>query len=267
MRQFARIGALIAAYAAAFFGGRFIVPVARPFLKMPDVVISILGGAVLAILVYAIICSLGRLLFKRTGQQDSFIVRFLYGSTGALLGIFFGAFLVWMIVVGVRAIGAVADAQVHGQPTSRLAAQPQSLHAVDMRRRLLAESNEEPPTLITSLARLKNSLELGALGDVVKKADVVPTQTYETLGKVGQAFSDPEVAQKFLSFPGAHELSEHPKIIALRNDHEIIEMIEQGRFIELLQNQRIIDAVNDPTLVEQIKKFDLQQALDYATKK
>ena len=267
MRQFARIGALIAAYAAGFFGGRFVVPVARPFLKLPDVIISILGGAVLAILVYAIISSLGRLLFKRTGQQDSFIVRFLYGSTGALLGIFFGAFLVWMIVVGVRAIGAVADAQVHGQSTSRLAAQPQSLHAVDLRRRLLAESNEEPPTLITSLARLKNSLELGALGDVVKKADVVPAQTYETLGKVGQAFSDPEAAQKFLSFPGAHELSEHPKIIALRNDHEIIEMIEQGRFIQLLQDQRIIDAVNDPTLVEQIKKFDLQQALDYATKK
>jgi hypothetical protein len=267
MRQFARIGALIAAYAAAFFGGRFIVPVARPFLKMPDVVISILGSAVLAILVYAIISSLGRLLFKRTGQHDSLIVRFLSGSTGALLGIFFGAFLVWLIVVGVRAIGAVADAQVHGQPTSRLAPQPQSLHAVDMRRRLLAESNEEPPTLITSLARLKNSLELGALGDVVKKADLVPTQTYETLGKVGQAFSDPEVAQKFLFFPGAHELSEHPKIIALRNDQQIIEMIEQGRFIELLQNQRIIEAVNDPTLVEQIKKFDLQEALDYATKK
>jgi hypothetical protein len=53
----------------------------------------------------------------------------------------------------------------------------------------------------------------------------------------------------------------------LRNDQEIIGMIEQGRFIELLQNQRIIDAVNDPTLVEQIKKFDLQQALDHATKK
>jgi hypothetical protein len=267
MRQFARIGALIAAYAVAFFGGRFIVPAARPFLKMPDLIISILGGAVLAILVYVIISSLGRILFKRTGQHDSVIVRFLYGSTGALLGIFFGAFLVWMIVVGVRAIGAVADAQMHGQPASRLAPQPQSLHAVDMRRRLPAESNDDPPTLIASLARLKNSLELGAVGDVVKKADVIPTQAYETLGKVGQAFSDPEVAQKFLSFPGAHELSEHPKIISLRNDQEIIGMIEQGHFIELLQDQRIIDAVNDPTLVEQIKKFDLQQALDYATKK
>jgi hypothetical protein len=267
MRQFARIGALIAAYGAAFFGGNLIVPIARPFLKMPDIIISILGGAVLAILVYAIISSLGRVLFRRTAQHDSVIVRFFSGSLGALLGVLLGAFLVWMIVVGVRAIGAVANAQVHGQQSSLLAAQPQSLHAVDVRRRLLGEPNEEPTTLFASLARLKNSLELGTLGDVVKRADVVPTQTYETLGKVGKIVSDPESAQKFLSFPGAHELSEHPKILALRNDPEIADMIAQGRFLDLLQDQRIIDAANDPTLFDGVTKFDLNAALDYATKR
>jgi len=31
-----------------------------------------------------------------------------------------------------------------------------------------------------------------------------------------------------------------------------------------LQDQRIIDAANDSTLREQIKKFDLQRALDYS---
>ena len=264
MRQFARVGALIAAYAAAFFGGKLIVPMIRPFLKLPDFVISVLGGAVLAILVYCTITSLGRILFKRTGQQDSFIVRVLYGSTGALLGILVGLFFVWLMVVGVRAVGSVADAQVRNQLDTNLSSQPQSLHAVDLRRRLLTESNEPSPTLATSLARLKNSLELGSLGDAVKKADVIPTQTYETLGKVGKTFSDPEAAQKFLSYPGARELSEHPKIIALRNDPAINELIEQGRFIDLLRNDRIIDAANDPTLRDQISRFNLQQALDYA---
>jgi hypothetical protein len=41
-------------------------------------------------------------------------------------------------------------------------------------------------------------------------------------------------------------------------------MIAQRRFLDLLQDQRIIDAANDPALREQIKKFDLQGALDYA---
>jgi hypothetical protein len=43
-------------------------------------------------------------------------------------------------------------------------------------------------------------------------------------------------------------------------------MIAQGRLLELLQDPRIIDAANDPALAEQLKKFDLKAALDYALK-
>jgi hypothetical protein len=264
-RQLARLGALIAAYFAAFFGGRFIVPLARPFLKMPDAIMSVLAGALLALLIYAVINSLGTILFRRTSQHESAFVRLLYGFGGAVAGLFFGTFLVWLIVVGIRSIGSVADVQVQEQSKApMLGSTDRNLHAIDVRRRLLSESNEEPATLMTSLARLKNSLELGTVGDVVKKSDVVPAKTYEILGKVGKVVSDPDSAQRFLSFPGAHELSEHPKIVALRDDPQIQELIAQGRFLDLLQDQKIIDAANDPTLFEQIKRFDLQHALDYA---
>src|ERR1017187_5859061 len=49
MRQVMRVIAIVAAYAAAFFGGQFLVPVARPLLKIPDVVLSIMPGALLAL--------------------------------------------------------------------------------------------------------------------------------------------------------------------------------------------------------------------------
>ena len=266
-RQLARLGALMAAYFTAFFGGKMIVPIARPLIKMPDIALSIIGGALLAILVYTIITTLGCMLFRRTIQHDSAVVRFVYGSTGAILGFFFGAFLVWLIVVGVRSLGAVADAQVASSKTASASAQPTNLRAVDIRHRSLPKPSEETPNLMASLAKLKNSLELGAVGDVVKKADVVPTKTYETLGKAGKVFSDPESAQKFLTFPGARELSEQPKIVALRDDPEISEMIAQGRFVDLLQNDRVLSAANDPALIEEIKKFDLNAALDYALPK
>ena len=48
VRQLVRIAALVVAYAAAIFGGRLLVPIVRPFLKMPDIVLSFLAGAVLA---------------------------------------------------------------------------------------------------------------------------------------------------------------------------------------------------------------------------
>ena len=261
-RQLARLAALIAAYFVAFYAGSFAVPLLRPVLKMPDAILSVLAGAALALVVYVVITGLGMKLFKRTSQHDSAFVRFFYGLSGALLGIFFGALLVWMVVFGVRSLGAVADAKVRQEAADQ---NNPVLHAVD-RRRPLSETNEESATLMTSLARLKNSLELGVVGDAVKKGDVVPTKTYETLGKLGKIVSDPESAQRFLSFPGAHQLSENPKIVALRDDPEITEMISRGRFLDLLQNQKILDAANDPELRAGIMKFDLQGALNYAEK-
>jgi Colicin V production protein len=267
VRQLVRIAALVVAYAAAVFGGRLLVPIVRPFLKMPDIVLGFLAGAVLALVIYALVTSLGMVLFKRTCQENSRLIHLVHALAGAIVGLFFGAFVLWLLVASVRAVGTLADAQIRSQARSPQAGQSATLHALDVRRRFLSDPNAASPALATSLARLKNSLELGLVGSAIKQTDPVPTRTYETLGKVGSVFSNPERAQKFLTFPGAHELSEHPRIVALRDDPDISKMIAHGRFLDLLQNQRIIDAANDPTLADRIKKFDLQGALDYATQR
>jgi uncharacterized membrane protein required for colicin V production len=261
-RQVARLAALIAAYFAAFFGGKFLGPLLGIFFRMPDALLSICAGAIFALIIYAVISGIGSALFRRTSQHDSLFVRLLYGSTGAVLGAFFGLFLVWMIVVAVRSVGSVADAQVREQ-----ASDSSVLHAVDVRRRFLGEANEDQAPLTTSLARLKNSLEMGVIGNAVKKVDVVPQTTYDIIEKIGAVAANPQNADRFLAFPGARELSEHPKIIALRNDQEISQMLAQGRLLELIQDPRIIDAANDTDLKARLKKFDLNAALTYATQK
>jgi len=265
-RQLVRLVALIAAYAAAFFGGRILLPIARPVLRMPDFVLSALGGATLAFVVYAVVSSTGAILFKRTGEQESRIAQLIYGFAGAIVGLFFGFFALWLIVVSVRAVGAVADAQVRSRSATVHGGADATSHALEVRRRFLGDGNEQSAAFAASLARLKNSLELGALGNAVKQMDPVSQKSYDTLAKFAAVFSNPERARKFLSFPGARELSEHPKIVALRDDPEISEIIAQKRFLDLLQNQRIVDAANDPALADRIKKFDFQAALDYATK-
>jgi Colicin V production protein len=264
LRQLIRLGALVAAYAAGFFGGRFLIPIARPLLKMPDFVLLALGGATLAFVAYAVVSGVGAILFRRTGQQDSKVVRLIYGFSGAIVGLFFGVFAFWLIVVSVRAVGAVADAQVRSRSSFVDAVRPSTSHALEIRRRFLGDGNEESAAFAASLARLKNSLELGPFGNAIKQMDPVSQKSYETVAKVAAVFSNPERARRFLSFPGARELSEHPKIVALRDDPEIAEMISQRRFLDLLQNQRVIGAANDPALADWIKKFDFQRALDYA---
>jgi membrane protein required for colicin V production len=258
VRQAVRLFALVAAYGVALFGGRMLLPLLRPFLRAPDFFISVFAGAILALVVYAVINVLGAILFKRTGQQSAGIVRLLYGVCGAALGIFFGFFSVWLVVVAIRSVGAIANAELH-TPT---AAQHQPAPATARPR-----PSPSAPPMIATLAKLKNSIELGSLGKTVKAVDVVPAQTYQTLGNVGTVVSSPQSAERFLSYPGAKELTENPKIIALRNDPELIELIRQQRFLDLLQNPKLIEAMNDPVLAAQVRSFDFQKALDYALKR
>lgn len=262
-RQLARLGALIAAYFAAYFGGSLLGPWGRIFLKLPNPVLSLVVGAFLGVLVYAIVNGLGTLLFKKTSQHPSAATRLLYGVGGAVLGIFFGVFLVWIMVITIRSLGAVADAQV--QQESGQATSTQVVHPVDRRNGAVEDRGDL--SLMTLLARMKNSLELGLVGSAVKKVDIVPTQTYDMLGRVARTLSDPENAERFLAYPGARELADNPKIVALRDDPEIMQLASEGRFFELLQNQKILDAANDATVVKNAKGFDLNGALDYALKR
>src|SRR3954452_23891994 len=86
-RQVARLGALIAAYFAAYFGGNVLVPLGRPLLHLPDPVVSVVIGSILALLVYAAINGAGAVLFKRTSQHSSAVIRLFYGISGAVLGL------------------------------------------------------------------------------------------------------------------------------------------------------------------------------------
>lgn len=264
LRQLVRVVAVIAAYATAWFGGKLLVPMLRPLIKLPDFLIAIIAGAVLALIVYVVLTSGGTILFKRTAQQNSGIVKLLYGFSGAAIGFAFGALLIWVAIVGIRSLGSLAEIQLQSSQANASAGKvpwPRSPRGP------AGPVEGADSSLMISLARLKNSVELGSVGELVKTADVVPQSTYQTLGRMGKVASNPQSAERFLTYPGAKDLRENPRIIALRNDPAIIEMIEQGRYLDLLQDQRLIDAANDPALAAKVKSFEFQKALDYATKR
>jgi hypothetical protein len=259
-----RVIAIIVAYSCAFFGARATVPIMRSFFKLPDPILAVLGGAILAAFLFAAINLTGALLFRKTAQQESRFVRLIWGSTGAFLGILLGLFTIWLAFAGIRMVGSVAEARLRTQhaPTSAAgqpigAAQTQTESAV----------SPLPNPLMAMLANMKNSLESGRVGEAVRTIDPLPPSLYRVLEKAGQVASDARSAGKFLSYPGAREISDHPKVVALRNDARVMELIASGHIFELMKNPRMIEAMNDPALQARVKKFDLERALDYALKK
>jgi len=188
----------------------------------------------------------------------------IWGGTGAFLGILLGLFTIWLAFAGIRMVGSVAEARLRmqnaptraaGQPIG--AAQTQTESAV----------SPLPNPLMAMLANMKNSLESGRVGEAVRTIDPLPPSLYRVLEKAGQVASNVQSAERFLSYPGAREISEHPRVVALRNDSRVMELIASGHIFELLKNPRMIEAMNDPALQARVKNFDLERALDYALKK
>lgn len=260
IRQLVRVIAIIVAYACGFFAANATIPIMRSYLKLPDPILAILGGAILGFILFAAINLIGAFLFKRTAQHSSPVIRLIWGIAGALLGILLGVFTLWLTFTGIRMVGSVAQARLHTPNPPSIATRPNGIAEP------AAEQSPSNP-LMTMVADMKSSLESGHVGAAVRAVDPLPLTLYRGLEKAGEVASNPESAERFLSFPGAREISEHPKVVALRNDRQIMDLIASGQVFELMKNQHVIDALNDPSLQARIKRFDFERALDYALQK
>jgi hypothetical protein len=248
VRQALSIIALVMAYAVAFFGGRFLIPVLRP-IGFPDRVLSVVGGALLGFGVYVVFAAFSGLVFKRTEHQSSRLIRYGFGLSGALLGAVFGLFLVLVSVVGIRVLGSLAEHELteHSGPG--------------------AKSRHVPANPVaTRLAEMKVSLEQGAAGTVVEKVDPIPGKVYETLGKVGQIVGNADKMERFIGNPKIRALASNPKIVALQKDPEIAKAAEAQDYMALLRNPRLVEALNDPEVMKLLGTVDFEKALDFALK-
>lgn len=245
IRQIVQIFALIAGGVSAFLFRGYAAPLLRP-LGFPNIVNGAIAGVFIMIFVFVIVSFSGAVLFKKTSQQELSLVRVGYGIFGALLGLLFGLITLWILLIGLRLVGTFSQgANSKSPPTVKRA----------------------PPSAMNSgLANLKQSIDHGAFGGVVEKADPLSDKTYSLIDKLGKMISRPESVRRFLNYPGVHELSENPKVRGLLDDPEIMDDLRARKYFALLRNPHLVAAANDPKVQKQVKKIDLEKALDYALK-
>ncbi len=252
VRQCVEIFAVAGAYAAALFLGPVLAPFLRP-MAMPNQVLTALGGAVAGFVVYVTIRILGAVLFKRTGQQSVGLIRFAFGLSGALVGAVFGAFFVWVLTFAIRICGSLAESKVKASELAQA-----SGHVV------YRSSVHEDPGWLRGLVYMKQALEHGATGAMVKEMDPLPAVLYPTISRIGAMLSTQQSVERFLSYPGIRPLAEHPKIIALREDPLIVRQVQSADYLGLLHNPHVVQAANDSEILSLLRRLELQKALDYA---
>ena len=255
MRQLFYMLSILIGYLAGVYGGRLAVPILRP-LGYPDFVTAAAGGVVIGLLVMLAMSLLGALILKKTSQQSVWVVRFFYGVSGALTGGIVGLFFIWLALLGTRVLGTVAESELHPHTL------PPSEKSGETAERPV--QNREPSAVVRGLADLKHSIDQPPFGTVADKVDPIPPGLYSTLDKIVRMVTDGGAMERFTKYPGSKPIVAHPAVVALTKDPEITEAIRSGKYLSLINNKHLVEAANNPEIIDLVKRFNLEKALDYA---
>jgi hypothetical protein len=201
---------------------------------------GLIAGASVTLVTLGVCLFLGAVLFKRTSQQPPGLVRWTFGAGGAFFGLLTGLFILWGAVSIIRTSGAVAKSGMAGQ------------------------KSQDAPASVRTFAMLKDSLEMGPIGEIVESVDILPSQAYENITRIGQLMKNQDAMIRFLDYPGVQEIITHPRIQALMEDPVVVQSAENKNFLALIQSRSVLDAATDPSLQKLIMSIDLEKALDYA---
>ena len=203
--------------------------------------ISFLAGAVVGVIVALLVLGaclfLSAILFKRTSQQPPGLVRWSFGAGGAFFGLLTGLFLLWSGITLVRAAGAIA------------------------------QTSSGTPGISKTFVSLKSALEGGPLGGLVESVDILPTEAYDRMVRLGELSKDQDAMMRFLDDPGVQKIMAHPRVQALLNDPQVLQAAETKNYIVLLQSRTLMNAATDPALQKLVMELDLEKALDRAAPK
>ena len=240
MRQLTAIVAfLVAAFLVLHFTSHLAGYLHR---EVPQVLQTAVAALLIWITSYSGILLIGRILFKRTRDQDSLLMRTIYGAGGALLGLAYGLFFIWSILIGVRVIGRIAENQI-----------------------VVQRAESEPSgKFVLSLAKLKNSVELGVGRLVINAVDPSPPAFYRELDQYSRLIGNPRVLRKMLDYPGFHSVLQDPKIVDLQRDPELLADMRSGNLLGVFSNRKVLALLNDPQLRQVFSLGELKAALDYA---
>jgi hypothetical protein len=240
MRQLVGVVALFAAgYLVLCYSG-LLGEFLRPHL--PGLFLLPVAAVIIWVLSFNLIVLIGRLLFKRTKDCQSTSLRLIYGIGGGMIGLGYGLLFVWCVLIALKVIGQIAENQVGAQRAK----------------------NESSGVLVLNMAKLKNSVELGAGRAVLDSIDPLPRRFYQDLDQYSRVIEDPEAIRKLLEYPGFRQVLESPQVLELKRDPQISADLKKGNIVGVFTNPKVIELLSDPQIQSAFTQGDLEAALNYA---
>jgi hypothetical protein len=237
IRSGLHFGAFVASGFVGMVAGKSIASVISIVLPGMGIWIGLATGLLVALLVLGVCLFLSALAFKRTSHQPPGLTRWMFGIGGAFFGLLTGLFLLWGGISIIRTTGTLANTGL---------------------------TNKTTPAISSPLTRLKDSLETGPLGGIAQNIDLMPSDAYERIARIGDLSKNPDAMMRFLDYPGMSEIISHPRIQALLQDPAVVQAAENKNIFALIQSPALLNAATDASLQKAVMNLDLEKALDYA---
>ncbi len=243
MRGLLRLLALFCAWVGGTAAAGATGTILTFFSSVPPLLAPVVAALSVGVVIYLIISFLAGLFFKRTDDHVG-MIRFGFGFFGAIFGLIFGLLLLCGGISLVRGLGALSE-----------------MRLVQAQQEGLAPTTEPTALFFT---KLKLSLELGAIGEQLKNADLLPMRFYENIVKISKVVGNQQALQRFFQYPATLEILKEPRVLALLQDPALQKAADSKNFLPLLQNKQFQAVFQDPQLLARLKSFDLTGALDFA---
>jgi len=109
---------------------------------------------------------------------------------------------------------------------------------------------------------------MGPVGAFLVSTDPLSPAFYQNTRKSMMVVQDPELFERFLHSPNVERLLQHQSLHRIATHHEELqERLKRGELTTLLHDLDVQALLHDEQFKEEIKQFDLSQALDYALKR
>ncbi len=184
-------------------------------------------GLFLGWIVYFCIALLAAILFKKTDQHESVMVRLFYGLGGAACGIATGAVLLWGVFFFIN-----------------------SPHGATVRR-----SSSATETRV--LLRKDLGVEVAALEESAGSA-------FEIFNKMGRVISNQSARIRFFRYPGIKKIMDTKAVSELLRTPQFAEAASRHDVVTLLLNARLYQTMQDPEVEQAVRNVNFKKALDYA---
>lgn len=251
VRQIVGLAALAAGTACGYLGANTMGALLSPILPFPERVLAVAGSVALGCVVYLAITIVSAILFKKTSDQGVTLVRVGFGLMGAAIGAVYGLVLVGALALGLRLLGSVAETKL----------------GIEKNAHFGGGKPAKTDPLANQLAAMKQAVETGPGGAVLRAVDPLPESTYATITKLATLASNSRSIERFINYPGVRPVMAHPKVAALVNDPELLKAISEHRYLALLSNPRLVAAADDVEVNARLRAIDFEQALNYALHK